>query len=148
MKLEKGQEPDLIYGVGVAKSQMVYSPYKNYDVNIWADDLETLHISIYPLLVSADDPEEIAGTDYDSGYYSHEYLVSNKLDHEAIEWWLCSYLSLTDWTGMEGLDEWTTYYGNTSDFEAEAMGEKKPMPDRVRRWLDSLPAYEPRGEYS
>jgi len=49
MKLEKGQEPDLIYGVGVAGSQMVYSPYKNYDVNIWADDLETLHISIYPL---------------------------------------------------------------------------------------------------
>ena len=148
MKLEKGQEPDLIYGVGVAGSQMVYSPYKNYDVNIWADDLEKLHVSIYPLIVTADDPEEIAGTDYDSGYYSHEYLVSNELDHEAIEWWLCSYLSLTDWTSMEGLDEWTTYYGDTFDFEAGCMGVKTLMPDRIREWLNSLPEYKPREEYS
>lgn len=144
MKLEKGQEPDLVYGVGVASSPMVYSPYRNYDVNIWADDLETLHISIYPLLVSADDPEEIAGTDYDSGNYSHEYKVANKIDHEAIEWWLCDFLSCGGWDEMENLDEWNTYWGDTAGFEAEAMGEKKPMPDRVRRWLDSLPAYEPR----
>lgn len=143
MKLEKGQEPDLIYGV--AGNPMVYSPFRTYDVNIWADDPESLHISIYPVTICADDPEEIAGTDYDRGHYSWEYSVSNPIDHDAINWWLCSYLALPDWSDLEGLDEWTTYWGDTDQFEAECMGVKSPMPDRIRMFLD-LPEYKPREE--
>lgn len=142
MKLEIGQEPDLVYE-GLT-SKIIYSPYRTYDINIWADDTHTLHITIYPVAVWADEPEEISGTDYEVGYYSHEYEVANKTDHEAIEWWLCDFLSCGGWDEMENLDEWDTYWGDTADFEAKAMGEKKPMPARIRQWLDSLPAYEPR----
>ena len=64
-------------------------------------------------------------------------------DHAEIDWWLCSFLSAPDWSGLDGLTEWQTYY-ETDTFEAEAMGDKKPMPPSLRKWLDELPAYEPR----
>jgi hypothetical protein len=132
------EEPDVV------TPKMKYSPYKTYDVNVWAEDLETLHIGIWRVAVSADDPEEIDGTDYDWASEGYELSVSNPAHHAEIEWWLCDFYSCEDWSEMEHLDEWTTYYGNIGDYEAEAEGNKKPMPISIKERFLALPEYKPR----
>lgn len=122
---------------------MVYSPFRTYDIEIWSQENNLLNITAYSVMIDPEDNQSISGTDYDSPFYSREYSSDNPDDWEEINWWLCSYLTCSDWTNLEGMSEWQTYYG-TDDFEAEAMGDKEPMPPSLRKWLDDLPDYEPR----
>jgi len=131
------EEPDLI----TPKRIMVYSPYRNYDINIWSNDDSVLNVTAYQLSVYKSAPEEIAGTDYDSEYFSWSMETSNEDDWPAIDWWVCDKLRLPDWTTIDGIDEWDTYHSDTGDYEA---GARKPAPKVVKDWLDKLPAYEPR----
>lgn len=132
------QEPDIIYPV------MTYSPFKTYDLNIWSNDNNILNLTAYPVMIYKNDPDEIAGTDYDGEYYSVSLELDKTIDYSVIDWLLCSHLSLVDWSDIDGLDEWNTFYGSVEDLEAECFGKKLPMPDRLRNWLNSLPEYEPR----
>jgi len=131
------EEPDVI------TPPTKYSSFRTYDIEIWSGDDNEVCVTAYPVYLDIEDPEQIAGTDHDSKYYTKTYYLSDESVHNEIDWWLCSFLSLTDWTNLEGLTEWQTYWGNTPDFEGEAMGEKKPMPASIEKWLDELPEYEP-----
>lgn len=130
------QEPDIIYPVSI--------PFRTYDLNLWSGDNNILNLTAYPILLNKTYPDEVEGTDYDSGFYSWSFQLDNAVDYSVIDWLLCSYLSLVDWSDIDGLDEWNTFYGNIEGLEAECFGEKTPMPDRLKKWLNELPAYEPR----
>jgi hypothetical protein len=138
------EEPNLVNPeLRQDRPPMVYSPFRTYDIEIWSQDDSLLNITAYPVMIDPEDNESISGTDYDSPFYSREYSIDLEDDHAEIDWWLCSYLSAPDWSGLDGMTEWQTYFG-TDTFEAEAMGDKRPMPPSLRKWLDELPAYEPR----
>jgi hypothetical protein len=122
------------------------APFIVYDLNIWADTNDELRLSVYPVSVINNDWENISGTDYDRMGYSYFFDTANELDWPIVDWLLCSYLSLPDWSDIEGLDEWTTFYGDTSALEADCMGNKAPMPARLQKFLKALPAYKPKSE--
>jgi hypothetical protein len=129
------EEPDLV------TPQTRYLPFRKYDINTWSNEDNVLNVTAYKLSVYKSDPEEISGTDYDSEYFTWSMDTTNEDDWPAIDWFVCEKLYLPDWTGIDGLDEWTTYDCNTDDY-LEAT--TKPAPRVVKEWIDKLPAYEPR----
>ncbi len=143
-KLRPYEEPNLVNPeLWEELPKLIYSPFRTYDIEIWSDSDSELCVTAYAVFVDINDPQEIGGTDYDIPSHSITYSIADESVFDELDWWLCSYLSKTDWTDLEGFSEWTTYYGDTEDFEAEAMGNGNPMPDKIRMWLDNLPEYEP-----
>jgi hypothetical protein len=132
------EEPDLV------TPPMRYSPYRNYDVNIWSLESGVLNITAYQLSVDKDDPEEILGTDYDADYFTESFCLSDEADHKMLDYLLCYKLGMPDWSALGDLDEWTTYLGNTSDYVNDLVNKSGGIaPIKLVKWLDSLPAYEP-----
>jgi hypothetical protein len=129
------EEPDLV------TPQKRYSPYRNYDLNIWSNDDGVINITAYKLSVYRGDPEEISGTDYDAEDFTWSLSADHAPDWPDFGWWVCEKLGLPDWTGLDGLDEWDTYHSDTADYLSDTP---KAPPRKVVEWLDSLPEYEPR----
>ena len=132
------EEPDLITPL------TKYSGYRNYDINIWSLENGVLNITAYPLSIYKNDPEEIAGTDYDGEYFTERFYLDKEADHKMIDYLLCYKLGMPDWLSIGDIDEWTTYLGDTSDYVNDLVNKSGGIaPRKLVEWLDSLPAYEP-----
>jgi hypothetical protein len=132
------EEPDLV------TPPIMYSGYRNYDINIWSLESGVLNITAYQLSVDKDDPEEVLGTDYGAEYFTENFYPDKEADYKMIDYLLCYKLGMPDWLAIGDLDEWTIYLGNTSDYVNDLVNKVGgTAPRKLVEWLDSLPAYEP-----